>query len=238
MAKETVIFRWTQKGGHAQWKPAFLVIYPSVATIVDLNKGLLQPGIMDLLLSPDHLAYFSDLLHHQHFNNKVTNDILRLLSPDTGHVRRTQHSLHHTRCSDCTFSHRMWNWKLFKRTDGGGLKRSDVLHIIYTCLMFPIPLPCTALLHCLCSIFKGSVFTAELIPDLTRSSAVKFPVWNSAPIKCILSFMIFVAQVIALIAVDGRDQLRIVVPVGNTILQSGGDLVLPRPSAAPRCSFN
>lgn len=50
--------------------------------------------------------------------------------------------------------------------------------------------------------------------------------------------MIFVAQVIALIAVDERDQLRIVVPVGNMILQSGGDLVLPRPSAAPRCSFN
>ena len=77
-------------------------IYPSVATIVDLNKGLLQPCIMDLLLSPDHLlAYFSDLLPHQHFNNKVTNDILRLLSPDTGHVGA--HSAPHTMLSTAHF---------------------------------------------------------------------------------------------------------------------------------------
>ena len=46
--------------------------------------------------------------------------------------------------------------------------------------------------------------------------------------------MIFAAQVIALIAVQMRDQLRVVVPVGNMILQSGGDLVLPRPSAVQR----
>ena len=70
-----------------------------------------------------------------------------------------------------------------------------------------------------------------LILDLTKCLAVKFHVWNSVPIKCILSFTIFAAQVIALIAVQMRDQLRVVVPVGNMILQSGGDLVLPRPSA-------
>ena len=124
-------------------------IYPSVATIVDLNKGLLKPLIMDLLLSPDHLlAYFSDLLPHQHFNNKVTNDILRLLSPDTGHVGA--HSAPHTMLLTAHFLTVCGIENYSNVQTAGWFKAFKVLHIIYhlpviyTCLMFPILLPCTA----------------------------------------------------------------------------------------------
>ena len=108
------------------------------------NCGLEQRApaalYMDLLLSTDHLlAYFSDLLPHQHFNNKVTNDILRLLSPDTGHVGA--HSAPHTMLLTAHFLTVCGIENYSNVQTAGWFKAFKVLHIIYhlpvifTCLI-------------------------------------------------------------------------------------------------------
>ena len=117
---------------------------------MDLNKGLLKPLIMDLLLSTDHLlAYFSDLLPHQHFNNKVTNDILRLLSPDTGHVGA--HSAPHTMLSTAHFLTVCGIENYSNVQTAGWFKAFKVLHIIYhfTCHLHMFNVSYSPPLHCL-----------------------------------------------------------------------------------------
>ena len=113
------------------------------------------------LLSPDHLlAYFSDLLPHQHFNNKVTNDILRLLSPDTGHVGA--HSAPHTMLLTAHFLTVCGIENYSNVQTAGWFKAFKVLHIIYhlpviyTCLMFPIPPP--ALPGCSSALYSKGLY--------------------------------------------------------------------------------
>ena len=78
-------------------------------------------------------------LPHQHFNNKVTNDILRLLSPDTGHVGAL--SAPHTMLLTAHFLTVCGIENYSNVQTAGWFKAFKVLHIIYhlpviyTCLI-------------------------------------------------------------------------------------------------------